>query len=425
MSIAVDPALEDEYQALLDLRPDLVENPFPLLARIREQAPVFRHEPSKQFVVVGYEALAKLLLDERFLVGYVGLKTSKMRVFVESLEDETREKAFVIYAFRDRWLPFANGDEHERLRALAHKAFTPKVIGQMSARIETVANELLDAAVAKGPVDIDLITEFAWQFPLTVIAEMLDVPPEERPALREASHRIVATAGPASPEAIDAAYEGVRTFERYLLAHFARRRGNDKGDLLGALLAAQLEDGDRLNDAELVPFVAQLLHAGHETTTNLIANGLTAMLGTFPDQWAMLREDPGLAAKASEETFRYEGSAQQSGRTASVDCELEGVEIKQWDSVTPMFTAANRDPAVFDDPDRFDLHRTGPKHLALGLGPHYCLGASLARMELTTAYSTLARRFPKLELRPGAVRVRNIHVRGFERLPVRLGPDCG
>jgi cytochrome P450 len=411
-----------EYQAFLDARPDLVENPFGLFAKIREQAPVFRH--TDQFVVVGYEQLSKLLVDERFLVGTLGLKSSRMRAFMEKLTPEEQEKVRVTYDFKDRWLSFVNGEQHDRLRALAHRAFTPRVIGRMNQRVEEIANELLDAIVAKGAEEVDIVAEFAWQFPLIVISEMLDVPPEDRYDLRRWSHQIMSLAEGANPQAVDDAYQGVLNFERYLIALFERRRRETSTtDLMGALLAAHLEDGDAFSDRELVPVVAQFIFAGHETTTNLIANGLYAMLGAFRSQWDMLREDPDLSTRAADEALRYETSANESGRTAGEDCEFEGVEIKQWDSVAPRFAAANRDPAAFENPDVFDMHRKGPKHLGLGLGPHYCLGASLAKLEAATAFATVARRFPDAELRPGAVRTPNHRTRGFDVLPVSLGRE--
>jgi cytochrome P450 len=414
--------LADEYQAFLECRPDLLADPFPLFARMRREAPIYRHPG--QVVITRYEDVAAMLTDERFLVGHAGMRSSKSRAALARLDAAEREEALFILGFRERWLSNRNGDEHDRLRALAHKAFTPRVINAIAERVQQIADDLLSTAAAADG-EIDLIADFAWQFPLIVISEMLDVPAEDRYEVREWSNAIMAFADGAYSPAISAGYAGARQFGDYLTRLFARRRGTDTTDLLGALLNAELEAEETFSDRDLVALVSQFLFAGHETTTNLIANGLNAMLGRFPDQWEMLCEDPALAARATEESFRYEVSAQQSQRVAAVACELQGVPIKQWDTVMLTFSAANRDPDAYENADTFDMMRTGPKHLGLGLGPHYCLGASLARLETTTAYATLARRFPDMCLTGGAVRTANHRLRGFDKLPVRLGRDAG
>jgi cytochrome P450 len=315
--------------------------------------------------------------------------------------------------------------DHTRLRRLVSKAFTPRMVELLRPRVQAIADALLDAVADRG--EMDLIDDYAFPLPITVIAEMLGVPPADRDQFRAWSDTLVAAVPPmpAGPEATEAA-EGLR---RYLEALFEERRRAPAEDLSTGLLQAE-EAGDRLSKEELQGMMYLLLVAGYETTANLIGSGVLALL-QHPDQLAALRGDPALLPSAVEELLRFCAPVATSTlRYAADDVALGGVVIPKGDMVLVVITAANRDPVRFPFPDALDITRADNKHLAFGHGIHYCLGAPLARLEGEIALGTLLRRMPDLRLSvaPGALTWRpSLVLRGLTKLPVvfSAGPGMG
>ncbi len=308
---------------------------------------------------------------------------------------------------------------HTRLRTLVNKAFTPRTVRQLRPRIEAIVDDLLDALA--GREEIDLIAEFAYPLPITVIAELLGVDPERRDFFRAESQKIARNIGPsADPYAGVRAAEGRGQLMRYFDDLIARRRAAPRDDLVSAIVQAE-ERGDLLSHAELRSMLLLLLVGGHETTVNLIGNGLLALL-RHPEQLERLRDEEGIERQAVEELLRYDSPVQYTGRIARADVEIGGKEIRAGERVRVILASANRDPDVFADPDRLDLTRDPCHHLAFGWGVHYCLGSELARLEGEIALPAIVRRFPRLRLAEETLRWRPTAVmRGLEALPLSVG----
>jgi cytochrome P450 len=311
--------------------------------------------------------------------------------------------------------------DHTRLRKLVMKAFTSRRVEALRPRIEAITEELLEAMAANAPTDgtpIDLINSFAFPLPMTVICELLGVPFEDRDDFRTWSTVVVAD-NPTEEEIRSASY----AMAGYLSQLIARKRAEPEDDLLTGLVQAR-EDDDRFDENELIAMTFLLLVAGHETTVNLIGNGVVALLRD-PDQLARLRSDLSLVPGAVEEMLRYDGPVNLATLSfASETVRLGDVEIAPGEIVLVSLGSANHDPSRFDDADRLDVGRAAQGHLAFGHGIHYCVGAPLARLEGEIAFRKLLTRFPGLALggEPEQLRWRESSlIRGLERLPVQLG----
>ncbi|GLZ42137.1 cytochrome P450 [Actinokineospora sp. NBRC 105648] len=309
--------------------------------------------------------------------------------------------------------------QHTRLRKLVTKAFTARGVGHLRPRIEELSTELLDglaARVAAGEREFDLIADFAFPLPITVICELLGVPDTDRDAFREWGSTIL-SASP--PEVIRDARTAMA---EYMVRLLAGKREEPGADLLTALIDAR-DDGDRLSDRELVSMTFLLLLAGHETTVNLIASGMLSLLQA-PDQLALLRSDLGLLPGAIEEFLRFEGSVNiPTVRHTLEPVEIGGVPIPAGELVVAPLAAANRDPNKFPDPDRLDITRAPAAHLAFGHGVHFCVGAPLARLEGEVALAGLLSRFPNISLAADPADLvwhESTVVRGLHSLPVLL-----
>jgi cytochrome P450 len=307
--------------------------------------------------------------------------------------------------------------DHTRLRGLVNKAFTPKRVSALRPRIEEIVKGLLDRVEGEG--GMDLIGAFAAPLPAIVIAELLGVPPEDHERFRIWSSDLVnaaalALGGPG--ELFETALERILGYLREVIA---QRRRDPGDDLLSAMIQAQ-EDRDALNDEELLANSNLLLVAGHETTTNLIGNGLLALL-RHPDQLRRLRADPELLDSAVEELLRYDSPVQATVRVATQEVELLGERVEAGAIVACGIGAANRDPEVFPEPDDLDVARADNHHLSFGFGAHFCLGAPLARLEARVAFEALLERFPELSLAETDLRWRpNLFLRGLAELPLRF-----
>lgn len=306
--------------------------------------------------------------------------------------------------------------EHTRLRTLVNKAFTGWRVQELAPRIQEIVDGLL-ADVADDS-SMDVIARFAYPLPITVIAELLGVEAERRDFFRQASVKIAVALGPVrDPRLAMEAFQGRTDLMTYFEDLIRRRRAEPRDDLLSVILQAE-ERGDFLSHAEVLSMMLLLLVGGHETTVNLIGNGLLALLRN-PDQLELLRSDEGIGKRAVEEILRYDSPVQYSGRIVAKDAELGGHAIKAGDRMRMSFGAANRDPEVFEDPERLDITREHNPHLAFGSGTHFCLGGQLARLEGRIALTTLVRRLSGLRLATDEVKWRPAPVlRGLEALPV-------
>jgi cytochrome P450 len=293
----------------------------------------------------------------------------------------------------------ADPPDHTRLRRLISRDFTPRRIREMEPRIGRVAAELIDAAAGRG--EFDLMADFANVLPVKVIADMLGVPQDRYATFKDWSDRIVAAGNnpPGTPTTPDQK-EAIDALVDFFREEIERRRREPGADLVSALVAAH-DDAEALSMPEVLSFLALLLIAGNETTTNLIGNGTLALMRN-PDQLELLRREPPLLESAIEEMLRYDGPVQSTARFPKDATALGGVEIPGGGIVVVVLAAANRDPAQFPAPDRFDITRTPNDHLAFGEGIHFCMGAPLARMEARIAFSEMLARFPNLRMKDPA-----------------------
>jgi cytochrome P450 PksS len=391
--------------------PAFTADPYPFYAELRAEAPVYQTTlPSRQpaWLLTRYADVLAALKDERLV--------------------KDRRNTAPGGSAKAPWVPAfmrpitqnmldLDPPDHTRLRLLVHKAFTPRRIAQLHGRIAQLCDELLDAAIARGR--LELIEDYALPIPLTIIAELIGVPPEDRAAFRRwSAHAVAASSGADFLRALP----GIWRVIRYLRALCAQRRSDPQDDLLSALVQAE-EAGDRLSEDELIGMIFLLLLAGHETTVNLIGNAVHT-LAQHPEQRERLRERPELIASAVEELARYASPViMATERYAREDLAIGGVSIRRGELVLGVIASANRDERQFVDPDRLDLARDPNHHLAFGQGMHYCLGAPLARMEAQVALATLLRRLPSLRLAQPVAALRwrrGMFVRGLEQLSMAV-----
>jgi cytochrome P450 len=312
---------------------------------------------------------------------------------------------------------------HTRYRRMVSRVFTPRAIEALRGRIQALAADLLDGLAEHGSDPIDLVPTYAAQLPVTVIAEILGVPIEMQKEFLDWGNGAAVTLDIGITYAeFERAEKSLNALRAWMLGHFARLRDNPGEDLLSQLVQVKDEQGG-LSEDELAATAMLLLGAGFETTVNLIGNG-TIQLVDHPDQLARLRENPELWPNAVEEVLRFDSPVQRTARVAMAPTELAGLSLTRGQLVVAILGGANRDPAVFDDPHRFDVGRTNARdHLAFSAGVHFCLGAALARLEGEIGLRTLFERFPDLAL-AGIPRRRSTRVlRGYDRLPVRLTPE--
>ena len=403
--------------APLALDPSFFTDPYAVYAVLRDEGPVRRvmlPNGWDVWVVTRYAEARAALADPRL--------RKDPSVLSEQCDDDVLPSRDIVAASLRAHLLNADPPDHTRLRKLVTKAFTARRVEALRPRIEAIADELLDdVATRLEDGAVDLIDAFSFPLPITVISELLGVPPDDRDDFRVWSTTIVSD-GP--DDEMQTASSAMATYLSRLLA---TKRADPGDDLLTALIQSR-DDEDRLDESELVSMAFLLLVAGHETTVNLIANGMLALL-RHPDQLARLRADPSLAAGAVEELLRYDGPVNLATMRFTAEPVVLGesgageVEIPAGEFVLVSLASADHDPARFVDPDALDVTRPAGGHLAFGHGIHYCLGAPLARLEGEVAFSRLLDRFPDLHLAgtPTELRWRNSSlIRGLERLPVRL-----
>lgn len=367
---------------------DTLRDPLTFYARLREREPLsaFTFGPVKIWVVsTTYDESVELLKDPRLIKD------------VSKLSPETTSQLFQQYGETFRLLMQnmlgADPPDHTRLRGLVSKAFTPRMIEQLRPRIQRITDDLLDAVQERGKMD--LVADFAYPLPITVISEMLGIPVEDRARFRSwTQEMLIAFSTPGQETRAIASGD---TFIAYIKDLLAKKREQPGADLISGLLLAE-EQGDKLSEDELISTIWLLIVAGHETTVNLLSNGILALL-QHPEQFNLLRDNPDLITSAVEELLRYTGPVLFSGsRGASEDVPFHGEMIHKGDGVRIASLAADTDPAQFKDPEKLDITRPENQHLAFGKGIHYCLGAPLARLEAQIAFGALVRRLPNLRL---------------------------
>jgi cytochrome P450 len=390
------------------LTPDFYANPYPTYRALREHEPVKRM-PNGSYFLTRYDDLVAAYKNTRLF------SSDKKREFAPKYGSS------LLYEHHTTSLVFNDPPAHTRVRRLIMGALSPRAIAEMEGDLIALVDRLLDALAAKG--EVDLIEDFAAAIPIEVIGNLLDVPQEERLPLRGWSLAILGALEPViSAEAFARGNDAVKDFLGYLEVLVARRRlrpGNPERDVLTRLIQGE-DNGERLTEKELLHNCIFLLNAGHETTTNLIGNGLVA-LSEHPSEKKRLIENPALVKTAVEEILRFESSNQLGNRMTTERVEFGGVTMTAGTSVTLCIGAANRDDRQFKDPENLDIGRNPNRHLAFGTGAHQCAGMALARLEGAIAISRLLARFPSYALKGTPVRGGRARFRGFLSIPCAIG----
>jgi cytochrome P450 family 142 subfamily A polypeptide 1 len=379
-------------------------DPHPTYRWLRAQAPVYWDAASDLWVLSRYEdVLNASKAADVFSAGQGVLPESDAMVSIVCMDDP----------------------RHQRLRKLVNRGFTPRMVGLLHQRVRELATRIVDDVARRG--ECDLVREIAVPLPLYIIAEMLGIREEDFARFHDWSDRLIGVAGNYDdPVKLNDAVTAYAEYGEYLKDVFEDRRRAPREDLVSILVAAQqdgmlAEDEESMENDEIVMFMTLLLVAGNETTRNAISGGMLALMQDR-SQLELLRARPALMDSAVEEILRYVSPIICFRRTATRDTEIRGQAIKAGDRVLMLYQSANRDEDVFADADRFDVTRTPNPHLAFGIGPHFCLGANLARLELKVMVEELIRRFPEIHTAPGAVprRAASTLVAGIEHLPVVL-----
>lgn len=411
----------DELGAIFASDPEAIADPFPVWNQLREAAPVHRH--GSVVLVSRYADVKRLQLDGDNLSNRYAIDGTLVAANYAKLNDEQVAAAKEIAAFEALYMPRSDGDTHSRLRGIAHRVFSPRRVAAMRGSIERYTDLLIDELLQTSPVDFR--ATFAYRLPMMAIAEMLGVPDEDRETVNQWSNKLARNRGGDDPVAVMEAHAAMLEFRRYIeQVIIPERRANPGTDLVSALMEAS--EGDRLSDEELTAMFVVLLFAGHETTTNLLSGGLLELLRNR-EQWQRMVDDPSLVPGAVEELLRWTSPVQWIGRVAANDFTIDDLSISRGESVFLLIAAGNRDPEQFPEPDRLDIGRTNAKtHLSLGFGPHFCLGNSLARMEASVVFTTLAKRFPDVQVVDDAPDwTGNAMLRSLQTLPIVLGDDRG
>jgi cytochrome P450 len=387
--------------------PEMLADPYPFYHLLRSKNPVLWMPQLDAWLITSYEFVSQALRNPQFSSDR--FPRARQRMAARGLK----------YPLNDRVRSMIHTDapDHTRLRGLVNKAFTPQVVAAMEPHIQSIVDELLDSIPRNGAMD--LIEQIAYPLPVTVIAELLGLPTRDREQLKQWSDEISlflsGDVGGLTQELWDRVVKARRDLADYLLKIVNERRAGPGDDLLSALTQAE-ENGVRLSDDELLSTAILLLVAGNETTTNLIGNGMFALL-RHPEQQQRIWNDETSIGGAVEEMLRFDSPVQLTNRLAKTDVDIGGVTIKRGQVMYLILGAANRDPAQFDNPDTFDVTRANNKHLAFAAGPHFCVGAPLARLEGQVVLRTLRERYPNLRLGPGRPAYReNFNLRGLKTL---------
>lgn len=400
--------------------PQTRANPYPIYAELRKEAPVYPIQGQsgrRMWIVTRYEDVQTVLKDPRFIKNVREVATGEE---LAAIDANLQSSAFRLLNYH---LLNADPPDHTRLRSLITKTFTPRRVELLRPRIEQLTDELIDAM--EGKTEVDLIDAFAFPLPIRVISELMGLPIADRHKFREWTSMIVDRAGTEAPEVNQR--KGTQAFVSYLTQLVVERRNqpmssdsDESKDLVTALIQTE-EQGDKLSEEELISMLWILILAGHETTVNLIGNGMLALF-QHPDQMEKLKDNPELIKTAIEEFLRYNGPVEAATlRYASENLELDGQKISRGDALWAALAGADRDPSEFANSDDLDVTRTNNQHLAFGYGIHYCVGAPLARLEGQIAFRKLLERKPTIHLAVPAEQLTwrpNMILHGLQSLPV-------
>jgi len=401
----------------IDFRPEdpaFLADPFPLYRRLRDDDPAHWSPRLKAWVLTRYEDVKHACLDR-------GMSSDRLRPFFASLPAADAQRIADIIRYLSLWMVFRDPPDHSRLRRLVGKVFNVRSMNAMRGCAAELCDWLLDGIEERR--EFDFIGAFAGPLPALVIMDMLGVPRDELARVKRMSDDMALFIGSSrtSREKYDVAEAATQEMAGFFRDLIASRRVAPRDDLLSALASVE-DEGDRLSEDELLASCILLLFAGHETTTNHIANALLALI-RFPDQMDALRDDPGLAPAAVEELLRYDGPSGAQVRIVQVEHTLHGKTLAPGNRVFLMLNAANRDPRAYTDPDRLDLRRDGVAHLTFGFGAHICLGFPLARMEGQISLPAVLQRWRSIELAADGLEwINSMVFRGMKAMPVRVAP---
>ena len=412
--------IAEEITALLEGR--RMKDPWPVWTQAREEAPAHLLPARASIMITRYEDVRTMMFDTDLYSNAYTTSGTRVQRIMESLEPDVAEMFRQASAFEGLMMSRSDDPLHARLRAITHRFFTPKYVRDLEPVIQGFVDELLAEAAESGePFDNKVLSQ---DFALRVMTHIIGTPQVERHLVRHLSDRIALALGSGDPDIIKDAYDAREEFNAYIEEHViaAHRRDPGSNELAAAMQDASA--GDTLSHTELVAMVANLLFGGLETTSSLLTSGLIELL-EHRSEWERLVADPALTPGAVEELMRFTSPAQYMSRIARVDHTIGGVEVEQGQTMLGAIAAANRDPRMFEDPDRLDITRKIKQHLALAIGPHYCLGASLIRLEARVYFATLAQRHPGIEL---AVPVDELEwfrsnpiLRAVNEMPMHLG----
>jgi cytochrome P450 len=371
---------------------EFIRNPYPVLRQMREEAPVYWSESIGGWILTRYDDIIASFKDTDHFSN-----EGRLGKAVEYLPPEKRCKyqGFESH-YKTKGLLHSDPPDHTRLRSLVVREFTPTVVEQMRPRIQQVVDDLISAAEKKGQMDV--VPDLAAALPVGVIAEILGVPPSDRHYFKKWTDQILGFQGVNKPSEQDlsSAQDGLMEIRPYLTNMIQERRTQPRQDLMSKLVAVE-STGQRLAESELINTCVTLFTAGHETTLSLISNTIYTLLSN-PEQLELLRSNPQLLAATIEESLRYESPVSRQTRLIKEGREFGGRQIQKGQMVFQMLNSANRDPAYFANPDKFDIRREKNRHIAFGQGIHFCVGATLARAEGAIAIGALIKRLPNLRL---------------------------
>lgn len=393
--------------------PAVIANPYPIWAALRETDPAHYNPHFNAWVITRYEDNKRLLLDPN-------LSSNRLKPFFESLTAGERERISRLIRYMSRWMVFTDPPDHTRLRQTIAQVFSVSAMNARRPAIVKRVESLLESLAQRD--EIDFVTDFAGPLPALVIMDMLGVPESELSQMKALSDQIAGFIGSArnSPDKYTVAEQATVQMAQLFSELIADRKKQPRDDALTGMMHSEFE-GTRLNDDDLIACCILMLFAGHETTTNLLGNGLLSLL-KFPGEMARLRANPGLAAYAVEEMLRYDGPSGVQVRQATNDIVLHDKTIHTGDRVFLMLSAANRDPRIYTDADALVIERARIAHLSFGWGPHLCLGFPLARIEAQEVFPRLLSQWQRIERTDNSPLpyLNSIVFRGVESLPIRL-----
>ena len=416
MTTATEP-LAEEVSRLFGCDPGALAEPYPIYRRLRQEQPVMQIGPL--VVVSRFDDVEACYENTADLLNAQERNSTRVQATVAALSPEDQRKFWELFDFEALMVFAVDAPAHGPLRRMLAGAFTARRVEAMRERVAAMAGSMLDTAVVDG--QIELMSGLAYELPLYVICDMLGVPESDRPQIRRWSMAIGNFIGNYSD--IPNAYQSLKDWRVYQRELVATQRQHPTGNMMASLLSAT-DDGQRLTDDQLDAAVIDLLFAGHETTTNTLSAGI-ATLARHPGTWADLRADPSLLDGAVEEVLRYCASVHTIHRVAKDDFVIAGHRVLAGQTVRLLVASANRDAGHFTDPDAFDIHRKPQRILTFGKGIHFCLGAALARLEISVVLRELIRRYERIELVEPVVPRRNFGLQGPEAVRLRLTPASG